>query len=73
MNTPALIAHGFSMLMPFIDVIATRLLILFSLVFGTTMLLATIVVLVKLATPWAIPGWATYTLLLLLDQCMRLF
>jgi hypothetical protein len=66
MNTPALIAHGFSMLMPFVDVIATRLLILFSLVFGATLLLAAAVVGVKLLTPWAIPGWATYTLLLLL-------
>jgi len=60
-----LFIHGIRMLMPFLDRIAVRSLIGFSLTFGVGVVLATAIVFIRLFTDLAIPGWATYTLLLI--------
>ncbi len=63
MNAMRLFMHGIRMLMPFTDRIAIRALSAFSVVFGAGVLLALAVVIIKLFTSTAIPGWATATLL----------
>ena len=58
-----LVMHGLGMLMPFVDRIAVRALIVFAATLALAVALAIAVVAVKLFTDAAIPGWATYTLL----------
>lgn len=64
-----LIMHGIRMLMPYADRIAIRGLVVFSALFVGGLGLGTFVVAVKLFTDLAIPGWATYTLLLAIVLC----
>lgn len=66
MSFSKLVRHGISMLMPYIDRIAIRALILFSAIVGSCFLLGAAVVAVKLGTDEAIPGWATSSLLALM-------
>jgi hypothetical protein len=66
MSQMRLFMHGIRMLMPFLDRIAIRSLFGFSFIFIVGILLALVVVGVRLFTELAIPGWATYTLLLIL-------
>jgi hypothetical protein len=61
-----LMLHGLSMLMPFMDRIVLRALVAFTATLALAFAAAVAVVLVKLTTNEAIPGWATYTLLLLI-------
>jgi hypothetical protein len=61
-----LMLHGLGMLMPFTDRIVLRALVTFSATMVLAFVAALAVVIVKLATSQAIPGWATYTLLLLI-------
>jgi glycosyltransferase involved in cell wall biosynthesis len=61
-----LLLHGLTMLMPFTDRIVLRALIAFSVTMALAFVAAIAVVVVKLTTSEAIPGWATYTLLLLI-------
>ena len=63
MNAMRLFMHGIRMLMPFTDRIAIRALGAFSAVFGAGVVLAIVVVIVKISSSAAIPGWATATLL----------
>jgi hypothetical protein len=63
MNAANLTLHGLRMLMPFLDRIAIRALILLSAVFAAGMGLLVGIVVVKEFTNRAIPGWATYTAL----------
>jgi hypothetical protein len=65
MGYQRLFLHGLRMLAPFVDRIALRALVLFFVTAGTAVLLAIAVVVVRLATDAAIPGWATTTLGLL--------
>jgi glycosyltransferase involved in cell wall biosynthesis len=60
-----LFIHGIRMLMPFLDRIAVRSLIGFSMTFGVGVVLAAVIVFIRLFTDLAIPGWATYMLLLI--------
>jgi hypothetical protein len=60
-----LMLHGLSMLMPFMDRIVLRALVAFTVTLAVAVAAAVAVVAVKLTTDTAIPGWATYTLLLL--------
>ncbi len=60
-----LFIHGIRMLMPFLDRIAVRSLIGFSMTFGLGAVLATAIVFIRLFTDLPIPGWATYSLLLI--------
>lgn len=66
MNFQKLLLHGIRMLMPFLDRIAVRALVFFSVLAGLGLVAALGVLCVKLFTDLALPGWATYTLLLTL-------
>lgn len=61
-----LLLHGLSMLMPFTDRIVLRALIAFSATLALSLIAALTIVGVRLFTSEAVPGWATYTLLLLI-------
>ncbi len=63
MNSFRLFMHGLRMLMPFIDRIAVRALVAFSVVFGLGVVGSIGVVAVRLFTSAAIPGWATTSLI----------
>jgi len=69
MSSVKLMMHGMRMLMPFLDRIAMRALIVFTVTLCFGGCFAIWVVGVKLFTNLAIPGWATYTLLLVLILC----
>ena len=69
MTYSRLITHGVRMLMPFLDRIAVRALILFSATCALSIATAIVVLGVRAFTTLAIPGWATYTLLLVLAVC----
>lgn len=60
-----LFIHGIRMLMPFLDRIAVRSLIGFSMTFGLGAVLAAVIVFIRLFTDLPIPGWASYTLFLM--------
>ncbi len=64
-----LIMHGIRMLMPYADRIAIRGLVVFSMLFVSGLVLGLSVIGVKVFTQLAIPGWATYTLLLSILLC----
>jgi hypothetical protein len=64
MNLQRLIAHGFRMLMPFLDRIAIRALTAFSLVFAAACAGALAVVAARASGLITVPGWSTSTLLL---------
>ena len=66
MGLPKLIMHGLRMLMPFVDRIATRALIGFTVVFALGLVGSAMVLAVKLFTDWPIPGWTSYMLLSIL-------
>ena len=66
MTFPALLRHGLRMLMPFIDRIAARALVLFTVVFVAGLAAAGLILSIKLFTSWAIPGWTSSMLLLIL-------
>lgn len=66
MSFAKLVGHGISMLMPYIDRIAIRALILFSAIVAACFLLGLAVVSIKVGTDEAIPGWATSSLLALM-------
>jgi hypothetical protein len=71
MNFPALVMHGLSALSVFTDRISTRLLLFSAAGVATAILGLIVVTSIRLATNYAIPGWATNTfglLLLLLVQ-----
>jgi len=60
MNFKALIKHGISLLMPFLDKMAIRSLIFFSLVFILGVIASMVVVYIRVFTSAAIPGWASF-------------
>ncbi|WP_027005385.1 glycosyltransferase [Conexibacter woesei] len=63
MSFSKLVRHGVSMLMPYLDRIAIRAMIAFSVVIGVCTVLGIAVVANKLFTSYATPGWATTALL----------
>lgn len=63
MNRTRLGIHAIRMLMPFLDRIAIRVLTTFAALFCLSLISMTAIVLVKLFTDEAIPGWATYSAL----------
>jgi polyisoprenyl-phosphate glycosyltransferase len=63
MNTFKLVMHGLRMLMPFLDRIALRVLLVLLALFGLATCGVVAVLSVRLFTDLAVPGWATYTLL----------
>jgi hypothetical protein len=63
MSTFKLVMHGLRMLMPFLDRIALRALLVLMALFAASVAASLAVVAVRLFSDAAIPGWATYTLL----------
>lgn len=63
MGFSKLLMHGLRMLMPFIDRIAMRALLLFSITLALSIITSLVVLGVRVFTDAAIPGWATYTLI----------
>jgi hypothetical protein len=63
MGYARLVMHGLRMLMPFIDRITIRALLLFSISLGLAVVLSLVVIGVRVFSDAAIPGWATSTLL----------
>lgn len=59
MNFVSLVAHGFSAVSVYADVVGTRLFVASIAFVAAVAALLPVVVAVKLATPLAIPGWAT--------------
>jgi glycosyltransferase involved in cell wall biosynthesis len=66
MNFVDLVAHGLSAISVYSETVGVRLLVLACLMVALVLIGAMLTVAVRLATPWAIPGWATYTLGILL-------
>jgi len=62
MNFVDLVAHGLSAISVYGETVGVRLLVLACLLVVLALAGAVATLTVKLATPWAIPGWATYTL-----------
>jgi glycosyltransferase involved in cell wall biosynthesis len=69
MSYVKLVMHGVRMLMPFADRIAVRGMIVFSFFFFLGLMVGAGAVAVRLFTEFAIPGWATYVILLSLLLC----
>ena len=63
MSMAKLVQHGLGMLMPYLDRIAIRALILFSAIITACVCLSIAVLIIRFGTNHAIPGWATVTLL----------
>jgi len=59
MNFNSLLLHGIRMLMPFMDKIAIRSFVIFSIAFGLGIISAFIIFLIKVATDLSIPGWSS--------------
>jgi len=66
MNFVALVTHGLSAISVYSDVVGVRLLVMTVLLALMTLAGICTAVVVRLATSWAIPGWASYTVGLLL-------
>ncbi len=66
MNVSKLILHGLRMMMPFLDRIAVRSALFFLALFVASSLSSLAIIGVRLFTHLAVPGWATYTLLMTL-------
>ena len=71
MNFFALVVHGLSAISVFADVVSVRLLVGAASLGLLSMLLILGVVYVRLATPLAIPGWATFSVGLLAVICLQ--
>src|SRR5262249_27578290 len=61
MNLPSLVAHGLAGVATFQETVAARLLIVNFLGVIVVVVLLGIVIVIRLWTNWAVPGWATYT------------
>ena len=73
MNFVSLVAHGLSAISVYSDVVGVRLLVMSVLMAVFTLGGIVAAVIVRLATNWAVPGWASYTvgiLLILLVQAV---
>jgi len=62
MNFVDLVTHGLSAISVFGEIVGARLLVLACVLIVTALAGAAATVLVRLTTDWAIPGWATFTL-----------
>jgi len=66
MNFVDLVAHGLSAISVYGEIIGVRLLVLACLLIVAALAGVAATILVRLPTDWAIPGWATYTMGILL-------
>ena len=75
MNFVDLVTHGLGAISVYGEIVGVRLLVLASILVLVVLTGIIAAVIVKLATPWAVPGWATYTvgiLFVLLVLCIML-
>jgi hypothetical protein len=73
MNFVSLVVHGLSAISVYSDVVGVRLLVMSALMALVTLSGIFAAVMVRLTTSWAVPGWASYTvgiLVVLLVQAM---
>jgi len=73
MNFVSLVTHGLSAISVYSDIVGVRLLVISILMAFSTLVAMATVVIIRLATNLAVPGWATYTvgvLLILFFQAM---
>jgi glycosyltransferase involved in cell wall biosynthesis len=73
MNFVSLVVHGLSAISVYSDVVGVRLLVMSALMALVTLSGIVAAVIVRLTTNWAVPGWASYTvgiLVVLLVQAM---
>jgi glycosyltransferase involved in cell wall biosynthesis len=66
MNFVSLVTHGLSAISVYSDVVGVRLLVMAVLLALVTLAGISAALIVRLATNWAVPGWASYTVGLLL-------
>jgi hypothetical protein len=66
MSLVSLVTHGLSAMSVSGEIIGTRLLVGAAALVAASLVGTLIVVVTRIATPWAIPGWATYTVGVLL-------
>jgi polyisoprenyl-phosphate glycosyltransferase len=66
MTSSRLVMHGIRLFMPFLDRVAVRSLLAFAATLVAGIAAAIVIIAVRLFTDLAIPGWATYSLLLVL-------
>jgi len=66
MNFVGLVVHGLSAISVYGEIIGVRLLVVACLLIFAALAGVTATILVRLTTNWAIPGWATYTMGILL-------
>jgi polyisoprenyl-phosphate glycosyltransferase len=59
MNLVSLVIHGFSAFSVYMDTIMVRIIILSASLCGVLLIAAVVVVVIRLVTDLAIPGWAT--------------
>lgn len=62
-----LLLHGVRLLMPFVDRVSIRALLVFTAVFSSAVVGSIAVLAIRLLTDLAIPGWATQSLLVLMS------
>ncbi|MDM9383451.1 glycosyltransferase [Chlorogloeopsis sp. ULAP01] len=72
MNLVSLITHGLSSIAVYGDIVATRILLVTAILFVTLLFILCIVLLIKIFTNLAIPGWATYVSGLVLISLLQL-
>lgn len=63
MNLTSLITHGFSSISVYADIVSTRLVMLSGFIAGITFLSIILVGIIRFFTDFAVPGWATYSIL----------
>jgi pilus assembly protein TadC len=68
----SLITHGLSSIAVYGDIVATRILLVTAILFVTLLFILCIVLLIKIFTNLAIPGWATYVSGLVLISLLQL-
>lgn len=66
MNLVSLVTHGLSSIAVYGDIVGTRILLTIVVLLAAFFPLLGVVVIVRLFTDWAIPGWATYVIGLLM-------
>ena len=72
MNLISLVTHGLSSIAVYGDVVGTRILLSIVFLLGFLFLVFCIVVIIRIFTNFAIPGWATYVTGILLVSGLQL-
>ena len=63
MNLTSLITHGFGSISVYSDIVSTRLVMLSGFIVAITCISIILVGIIRFFTDFAVPGWATYSIL----------